>query len=845
MNNINNIESGERLSFYKLFKEKKYKIVIPIIQRDYAQGRKREKEIRDTFLDALFNYLDDNKPNRDLDFIYGTLNKDDDIINFTPLDGQQRLTTLFLLHWYLYQISDNKVKKTEFKNSLLKNDKSLFSYETRISSSDFCDALMGAFLNINEYVPSDKNEKKSLSKRIKNCPWYYLAWEYDPTIQAMLTMLDAIHEKFSDKKVFLDRLLSIEKPIITFLFLNLEKYNLTDDLYIKMNSRGKPLTPFENFKAKFENFLKFEDKEHEQQIKAKLDNGWLNIFWEIAKKEVKQIDNDKTIEDAPKIADEMFYNFFYNITINFYLENIPKIENINKIYIYSENKYIEKGEKDLKSLVKENIYTINKDNNILIFSKMEDFIDNISVFDIYEVVYEDKDNLNNLITILDSIMRNKITDEFEIFISKKNISYWERARFCALCLGYIHELDNKEFSRWEKVSFNLINNQLIQSPDNLIKTIKSLNELIINSNNNIYGYIKDDSNKIDYFSAIQRDEESLKATLIEKNIDWEKELKTAEDDWYLNGQIGFILEYSKDKNNNYYFDKFIEYRDNFMELWKFVKGNKDIQVLLYQALLTKGYYLPKDGSNYTFCSFNPESVRIKNDNWRKIFNSDKLSNTRHDYKPERTIYLKNLLDDIDLNKDIPTNLKNIIKEWLENRSHCDFKNFQEKYIFTLVSNPKTIKYCKNLKIRYYQQEKVVYLLSKTKMNGSHAELYTYNLFSTHMKGKTFCPFSNSNSEYDYTVSRDQPSIVLCDWEYNTSYQFKLNIYFDTKIEGYKLHFSETNKKDIPTQIVNILKNEKFTKGENYQYILKTDFSIFDESKLVKYIEDLSKKLNPK
>ena len=73
MNNITNIESGERLSFYKLFKNKNYRIVVPIIQRDYAQGRKSEKEVRDTFLYALFNYLDDNKPNRDLDFIYGTL----------------------------------------------------------------------------------------------------------------------------------------------------------------------------------------------------------------------------------------------------------------------------------------------------------------------------------------------------------------------------------------------------------------------------------------------------------------------------------------------------------------------------------------------------------------------------------------------------------------------------------------------------------------------------------------------------------------------------------------------------------------------------------------------------
>jgi len=57
-----NIQSGERLSFYKLFKEKNYRVSIPIIQRDYAQGRKTTKEVRETFLEALFKYLEENKP---------------------------------------------------------------------------------------------------------------------------------------------------------------------------------------------------------------------------------------------------------------------------------------------------------------------------------------------------------------------------------------------------------------------------------------------------------------------------------------------------------------------------------------------------------------------------------------------------------------------------------------------------------------------------------------------------------------------------------------------------------------------------------------------------------------
>ena len=139
---IINTQSGERLSFFKLFSQKEYRIVIPIIQRDYAQGRKTSKEVRDNFLNALYGYLDEDKPNRDLDFVYGSLRKINGKTDFIPLDGQQRLTTLFLLHWYLYQISDNDILKKEFKSNLLKDDKSMFTYETRSSSSEFCDALM-------------------------------------------------------------------------------------------------------------------------------------------------------------------------------------------------------------------------------------------------------------------------------------------------------------------------------------------------------------------------------------------------------------------------------------------------------------------------------------------------------------------------------------------------------------------------------------------------------------------------------------------------------------------------------------------------------------------------------
>lgn len=73
------------------------KTVIPLIQRDYAQGRidKDINRVRSRFLQALYRAVTGDPIT--LDFVYGDIDEEG---TMTPLDGQQRLTTLFLLHWY-------------------------------------------------------------------------------------------------------------------------------------------------------------------------------------------------------------------------------------------------------------------------------------------------------------------------------------------------------------------------------------------------------------------------------------------------------------------------------------------------------------------------------------------------------------------------------------------------------------------------------------------------------------------------------------------------------------------------------------------------------------------------
>ena len=95
-------------TFGELIRENK--IVIPKIQRDYVQGSNAQQEKRDEFLAVLLDHLVSDKEYH-LDFIYGTGGTDQG--EFLPLDGQQRLTTIFLIHWVLSQrsgIRDIEVK---------------------------------------------------------------------------------------------------------------------------------------------------------------------------------------------------------------------------------------------------------------------------------------------------------------------------------------------------------------------------------------------------------------------------------------------------------------------------------------------------------------------------------------------------------------------------------------------------------------------------------------------------------------------------------------------------------------------------------------------------------------
>lgn len=127
-------------------------IEIPMLQRDYAQGRPKEigsNQLNDkgrNFLDYLFEHLSAHDGIINLDLIYGSIEKrnpNSDEETFIPLDGQQRLTTLWLLYWYIH--IDKHVGRLEKSLHILLNLLRRFSYATRASARDFCPLCKSAY----------------------------------------------------------------------------------------------------------------------------------------------------------------------------------------------------------------------------------------------------------------------------------------------------------------------------------------------------------------------------------------------------------------------------------------------------------------------------------------------------------------------------------------------------------------------------------------------------------------------------------------------------------------------------------------------------------------------------
>ena len=222
-------------------------IKIPKIQREYAQGRldERSEAIRKNFIKHLLNTIKENK-SISLDFVYGIKDATNLLL---PLDGQQRLTTLFLLHWYC------GVDMGEW----------VFDYESRREVQCFVKGLI-------EHCRKSPRDKKPIEE-IEASDWYKPIWRSNPSVSGMLEMLIEIHKQFKGMQIDDLNLEELEKRLEKITFsINDELNGDYGNIFLKMNARGLPLNDWENLK----NIL---DKYSQKSWKEAINNDWPEFLW--------------------------------------------------------------------------------------------------------------------------------------------------------------------------------------------------------------------------------------------------------------------------------------------------------------------------------------------------------------------------------------------------------------------------------------------------------------------------------------------------------------------------------------------------------------------------------------
>lgn len=560
-------------SFYQLIS--KYQIEIPIIQRDYAQGRNNAKaaDVRKSLVDNMIKAAKEDKP-LFFDFVYGRVDNN----KFIPFDGQQRLTTLFLFHKYVFEKCQSDSGCNHKDNCSCRGILGRFSYATRLSSREFCKKLVE-----NNIIPDNKyknqlretfiaalkkedyeKEKKAdefiksidnwIYRFVTNQSWFYPDWEKDPTVIGMLTMLDEIHCQMrneTDFKTFAEKLTSGCNCPITFHFVDMGEHKMSDETYVKMNARGKTLTPFENFKASLEQYLEGKSKtdllnrwkgnyDEPKQIYTGIDGIWLDLFWKVA---------NQGKEGAKELPDTLIMSFF-----NRHFMNVWRC-------CYANNSKSEKKDEydAFNTRIQKEMPLYPTKDNFVPFDIYEYVIDKCGVdvclspiFNIWDALCE-KDN--SILSDCQAVWNRK--DEgpkWNLYQGDKNKdnreTYPSRVAFYALMKYFSTQKDTPKLSQWMRVVWNIIENSTIDSSEPYHTALRLIEKLSAKSHT-IYNALANEFESFElgnqYHAQEQVAEEIAKAKQIlnggqrTDGKTWEEIIIEAERYAFFKGAIRFLF----------------------------------------------------------------------------------------------------------------------------------------------------------------------------------------------------------------------------------------------------------------------------------------------------------------
>ncbi len=690
------------------------RIEIPIIQRDYAQGRK-ERNIRikrDLFLDEIFSVIFDSG-NKDLKlyYIYGKV----DGTTFIPIDGQQRLTTLYLLAYYL---SSRKNCFDEF----LKLPE--LTYRTRFSAKNFT-----AELRQNPLDYQNGSAQKP-SEKIKQSSWFFSEYESDPTVMTVLTMLDSIHEKYEENckknkgntSVNLDIFKNLGR--IKFEVFSLDGNISIDDLYIKMNARGRALSNFDNFNSMIDEIESPKENTKGEKFSDK-SKKWENTFFEFYERE-----NDSNGAD--------------NIGSRALSELIRIILTIEYIKVFLTNN---KENEDKKYEVKDEVL-----RSLLNSNDAKNKYDEIPPSEYRKWFSLDKnlgiiDYLKKSLDVLSENKEKFLKEEFPDFGKLKNSEYKQKIILFAkisfkvkLKANNINDKNENDrlFEDWLRVIRNLIKNTTVDDPESFKKFIVSTYKLLSKLDNHNLDILKclcaiydrgENLKDLDGFNECQLKEEIVKAKLISRSVRWKDAIIAAEKLENIDAKIAFILRLSdtigyvncdfklKDNYENT-LEEFKSYTTFMKALFHIIYNDNDKKFLWQRYLLSCGIrysYGPKIYSyGYTNINLLLPSSDPRSFSWKRFFDFSR-NKTYNDWKNLVKVYkrIKDLKKEVDEGKVLECLLK-FLKSGVKERLKVILNNPNKLTDYDLfIIYPEAMEYCKK---GYFRDEidtnKNIYIIER-------------------------------------------------------------------------------------------------------------------------------------
>jgi len=276
MNKIDKFISGNEYCLHELFGDDT-KIIIPDLQRDYCWGDnayinssdKKPRELVTDFIKNIVEMFEENNTKKvTLGLIYGYEQPHNHI---QICDGQQRLTTLFLLLGYI-----NKRAKGKFNKFIISEKEMNDDYEPH---------LQYAIRESTLYFLSDLSRRVFIEcttsiEEISTSNWYFNEYDQDASIQSMIAALTTINQYFANNTdIDFDSFGEFVLKNLRVLYYDMENRSRGEETYVVINTTGEPLSATENIKPILLGSTKLTEKEskkYSDQWEEREDWFWQN-----------------------------------------------------------------------------------------------------------------------------------------------------------------------------------------------------------------------------------------------------------------------------------------------------------------------------------------------------------------------------------------------------------------------------------------------------------------------------------------------------------------------------------------------------------------------------------------